>query len=403
MRCDAVIFGGGIAGLWLLDELRRNGCSAVLIEAGDLGSGQTVASQGIIHGGLKYTLQGLLTRSAANISEMPGIWRACLAGQRAPDLSRAVVRANCCHLWRTESLRSRMGMIGARVGLRVAPQNLAADERPSVLAACPGTVARLDEQVIAPASLVAALRDLNSEAVIKCGAAEVEFECSAAGHIRRLHLTRPGTGATLTLEPRRVVLTAGAGNGALRERCGLDSPVMQLRPLHMLMVRGKLPELNGHCVDGAKTRVTITSDRTSGGETVWQVGGQLAELGVELPRHELVARGRRELEAVLPGVGLSEAEWGSYRAVRAERIAPGGKRPDGHQIVRDGNTLTAWPTKLVLAPVLAREIAAEIVPQHPDVAAALSGWTRPDVALPPWEFAQNWSRDEAVDDLRRAA
>ena len=81
MRCDAVIFGGGIAGLWLLDELRRGGYSAVLLESRALGSGQTVASQGIIHGGLKYTLSGMLTKSAANISEMPGLWRECFAGQ----------------------------------------------------------------------------------------------------------------------------------------------------------------------------------------------------------------------------------------------------------------------------------------------------------------------------------
>jgi len=66
IELDAVIFGGGAAGLWILDELRRAGLAILLLEGGrrGLGSGQTIASQGIIHGGLKYTLAGLLTPSA---------------------------------------------------------------------------------------------------------------------------------------------------------------------------------------------------------------------------------------------------------------------------------------------------------------------------------------------------
>ena len=38
---DVVIFGGGAAGLWLLDQLVENGYDALLLETGDLGSGQT--------------------------------------------------------------------------------------------------------------------------------------------------------------------------------------------------------------------------------------------------------------------------------------------------------------------------------------------------------------------------
>ena len=55
---DVLIFGGGGAGLWLLDDLAARGYRVLLAEAGDLGAGQTIASQGIIHGGLKYALRG---------------------------------------------------------------------------------------------------------------------------------------------------------------------------------------------------------------------------------------------------------------------------------------------------------------------------------------------------------
>jgi hypothetical protein len=41
---DVLIFGGGAAGLWLLDDLLRAGCGTLLLEANDLGSGQTIAS-----------------------------------------------------------------------------------------------------------------------------------------------------------------------------------------------------------------------------------------------------------------------------------------------------------------------------------------------------------------------
>ncbi len=215
MQVDVLIFGGGAAGLWLLDELARRGDRVLLLEAGRLGAGQTIASQGIIHGGLKYTLQGALTPSAVQIREMPGLWRDCLAGRRQPDLRSARLRAASCHLWRTDSLGSRLGMIGARVGLRVAPQAVSADERPSALAGCPGTVARLDEPVLAPESLLEALVAGNSRRVLHIDPSQLEID-RAAGTIRRVQLTDPATGRRLQIEPRNVVLTAGRGNADLR-------------------------------------------------------------------------------------------------------------------------------------------------------------------------------------------
>ena len=66
---DIVIFGGGIAGLWLLNRLRDQGYHAILLETDKLGCGQTLASQGIIHGGLKYALNGALSGAACTLAE----------------------------------------------------------------------------------------------------------------------------------------------------------------------------------------------------------------------------------------------------------------------------------------------------------------------------------------------
>ena len=60
------IIGGGISGLWLLNSLRNAGYDAVLFEKNALGSQQTFASQGMIHGGIKYALCLLYTSDAAD-------------------------------------------------------------------------------------------------------------------------------------------------------------------------------------------------------------------------------------------------------------------------------------------------------------------------------------------------
>ena len=402
MQLDTVIFGGGAAGLWLLDELVRREHSVVLLEAADLGQGQTVAAQGIIHGGLKYTLQGLLTASAARIRTMPGIWRDCLAGRRLPDLSDVQIRSQCCYLWRTESLTSRLGMIGAKFGLHVVPVTLSRSQRPPILASCPGTVARLDEQVIAPDSLIAALFAKHSDRILKIDAQHgLEFEADAPGQVTAIRLADTDGESNLELRPKFVVFAAGTGNEKLRECVGLAKAEMQRRPLHMVMARGSLPQFNGHCVDGSKTRITVTSDTDTCGRTVWQFGGQIAEDGVDWDQSTLIQRARAEITTVLPGIDLADVEWTTYRVDRAERTMTAGKRPETVQWIEEGNCISAWPTKLAFVPELAGELSRHLPPHdattHFDL-DLIAGWPRPQVAKPPWENATGW---QAVPEVTR--
>lgn len=383
VELDLVIFGGGAAGLWLLDVAKRAGYGALLFEVGDLGAGQTIASQGIIHGGLKYTLNGLFNRSARAIRAMPALWRDCLEGRRQPDLRGTRMRAASCYLWRTESLSSRVGMIGARAGLAVKPVELTGADRPAVLRDAPGVVASLDEPVIDPRSFVEVLfgrqrasvfgfkrivetdRDTDDRWVIS-----IESHSGTVAHIRSV----------------RVVLTAGSGNASLREMFKQAGPKMQRRPLHMTLLRGDLPILNGHCVDGAKTRVTITSDTVSDGRTIWQIGGQVSEDGVNMTRDDLIAHVRRELEQVIPGSSYHGCEWATYRVDRAEAIMPGFKRPDDVQLIEERNVITAWPTKLALAPRLAERVVEHLPkPKCRDATLTVDGFALPGVAQLPWE------------------
>ena len=74
LSTDVLIVGGGIAGLWLNARLRSQGFSTVLVERDSLGGGQSVKSQGIIHGGAKYALHGALTGASEAIADMPRHW-----------------------------------------------------------------------------------------------------------------------------------------------------------------------------------------------------------------------------------------------------------------------------------------------------------------------------------------
>lgn len=396
MRLDVVIFGGGIAGLWLLDRLVERGYAALLLEARALGAGQTIAAQGIIHGGLKYSLRGRLTASAEGVREMPGVWRACLRGERRPDLRNVTVLAESCHLWRTESIRSRIGMLGARAGLRVKPVRLQRDQWPTVLRGCTGEVYRLDEQVLDVPGLLRALATPHERRFFRLDAtAGAVFDLSGSAQVRAVVLPAVGGEGPIELHPKAVVFAAGEGNAKLHERVGLSPEVMQVRPLHMVMLRGRQPPLFGHCVDGAATRATITTARDAAGRAVWHIGGEIAEDGVDMGRGEVIRHARRELHEIVPGLDDGGAEWSAYRINRAEPAA-GGKRPSEEYARRTGNVITAWPTKLALAPRLADRVAELLDGPRPDAdldLERLSGRPRPSVAAPPWEMQQEWTAD----------
>jgi glycerol-3-phosphate dehydrogenase len=245
--------------------------------------------------------------------------------------------------------------------------------------------------------LLAFLAAPHRDAILKIQRTDApSFRLSRAGHVQAVTVHSPETGAALTLEPDWLVLAAGSGNAALRRQLGLDAESMQRRPLHMVLVRGgHLPEFYGHCVDGGRTRESITSARDDAGRTVWQVGGQIAEDGVSLDPESLIRRAQAEIADTLPRLNLAGTEWSTYRIDRAEGKVAGGRRPDSYRLLQDGNVLSAWPTKLVLVPQLAAAAAKQIVesttPRRTDL-GGLASWPHPHVAAPPWARVKSWQR-----------
>lgn len=80
-RCDILIVGGGIAGLWTANRLLQAGWNVLLLESSALGAAQTLASQGIMHSGVKYGIDGSNREIAQQLKTLPPRWMDCLAGK----------------------------------------------------------------------------------------------------------------------------------------------------------------------------------------------------------------------------------------------------------------------------------------------------------------------------------
>lgn len=384
MRLDVLVFGGGAAGLWCLDRFRRAGYHAILLESKALGHGQTIQAQGIIHGGGKYALRGVRDFAAVQATRlMPERWRQSLDGKMAPTLSGTEILSRRCHLWLPRGsavarLQSWGGMsIVAKAGLLATPlEKLPEGEWPGLLRECAWKVYTLAEPVIATGSFLRSLAALHQGRVFSYEPASAQF-CADGIRIANFFLT-----------PRATVLAAGAGNGELLRRAGFEAELMQLRPLGMVLLRGDLPPLFGHCVIGGKTGLTITTPAPG----LWQIGGEIAE---RLAHEENPAAARaialREIRRWLPALKLTGAEIAIYRAARAEARTAAQRRPSGVHASRLAPGLAvAWPTKLSMTPVLADEVF-EILKddlKSPGGHHEVPPWPAPAVARYPWEEAR---------------
>ena len=406
---DLLVLGAGIAGLWILDAATRAGLRAVGVESSAIGQGQSVSAQGIIHGGLKYTLRERDVAAAGSIRDMPAEWIRMSEepNPTGPDLRQAVVSSPCTWIWRTESLKSRIGMIGARAALRSRPEAVKASDRPDILRSVPGQVLRVGEPVFETRTVLQALADPLADRLVRVAGPEGIELSSRSGEIDTVVL-RDDRGR-VRLRPTAVVMAAGTGNEGLLSRLGLDSGITQRRPLHMTLLRGPdLPWLHGHCVDGNRTRVTVTSARDPAGNVVWQLGGELAESGVDRDSEDQIRHAINEVQSVLPALDLdamTSVAWATYRVDRAERRTGQGLRPDDATIesYHGGRLLAAWPTKWALAPRLAARVL-ESIPKSTrttdTIPLDLQPLRAPEIAPYPWQEA-TWTSHHDVRSAGR--
>ena len=385
MNVDVLIVGGGIAGLWLLAELRAAGVNA-LLATDELGKGQTIASQGIIHGGTKYALTGKLTGATLAIGDMPRIWRSALNGEGAVDFKRVNILTESQLLWTSGGIGSRLTGFFASKAMKSRMEAVPNHAYPELFQtdAFHGGLYRLDEPVLDVPSLLMALREQLAEALMQVDVARSRLRLRDGKYYYEAVLP---DGTVVDVMAQQIVLTAGAGNEALLASTAI-SQRMQRRPLQMVMMRGDMPMVYAHALGMSdKPRATITSHKDSQGKTVWYIGGQPAEQGVGKPPSEVIAATRHELAELLPWVDFSDTEWATWDVDRAEMAQSDGGRPDQPGVTHVENVIVAWPTKLAFAPMLARQLLDSFAPFTPCGGRVGDGgvFALPPVATPIWD------------------
>lgn len=384
---DVAIFGGGIAGLWLLNRLRALGFDALLFEKTALGSGQTIASQGIIHSGVKYTFDGVNRPQTEALSSMPRIWMDCIAGRGEVDLCGTEILANHQLMFTTGGLLNRVAGAVATKALR---SEVAAVERanwPAVFNAreFDGKIYQLEEPVLGSKSAIAALHNHCRTAIRQAEVKEVKRDGDRVTEIR---LNDEST----YVRPRTCIFTSGTGNEFFAGQLGLEkSKTTQRRPLRMFLARELPHKLFAHClVPEPKPRVTITSHDLHG-EIVWYLGGNIAEKAVGMNDADALRWAHSEMAAMFPWLDWKHVRWAIHDVDRAEPAASK-LLPSGPTLTTVGNAALAWPTKLALAPALAQKALRwldqlRIAPSHKSTKLPLPSV---EPALYPWEEKREW-------------
>ena len=380
---DVLIVGAGVAGLWLNARLRKQGFSTLVVERDSLGGGQSVKSQGIIHGGAKYALHGALTGASEAIADMPRRWREALAGEGELDLRGVNILSQAHYLWSPGTLAGNLTSFFASKAVRGRVDQVKGDQLPPALQdpRFKGKVYRLAELVVDVPSLIERLAELAGDGLLAAQSIEPLIE---DGEMIGLRID------DREIHAQRIVFSAGAGNAELLASAGISIPAQQLRPLHMVLVKGPtLKPLYAHCLGGGpKPRITVTTHPAANGEWVWYLGGDIAEAeGVAREPAEQIAVAQKELGNLLPWVDLSQAQWATLRVNRAEPAQSGLVRPDNAFIADQGRLLVGWPTKLALAPDFSDRVlqALEQDGIRPGNAPVLPQLPRPPLGKTAWE------------------
>lgn len=384
---DVLIIGAGIAGLWLHHRLNQMGFHTLLLENKTIGNAQTLSSQGIIHGGAKYALNGILSKATQAIGDMPKRWQACLHGQGDIDLSAAKVLADHQLMWSKDQLSSKMLSFFASKALASRMQSIAEAQRPAPfnLPGFKGSLYQLDEPVLDIPSVIRCLASPYYNRIIQNPADHTLQWQTEQGKIDSVHITDE-----ITIKAQHYVLTAGEGTEALLQTLNISKPAMQRRPLQMALCKAKnpsqsLPAVYAHSLgSGSKPIATITSHRDQQDNIVWYIGGNLAENGVGKSLDQLSREAEKLLADIMPWFTLPELEWASHSVNRAEPKQSNLTRPDSAFVESKNNLHITWPTKLALAPDLADKVIRQLTRQH------LQKHQHSDnFILPPAEFGQS--------------
>ena len=361
---DIVILGGGITGLWLLNRMQAEGHNPILFETKALGGEQTLASQGIIHGGLKYALKGALGKDSQNIADMPNRWRQCLNGNGEVDLTGVRLLDENYYMWSDGGLRSRLKSYLGSKSLRGRVDVVSQESYPTFFkgSSVKGTLYKLPDFVIDTKSLLQKLVSKNQERIFSLANCTYEFHSEESIPRKRLKIVIQGK--VVTIEADLFIFCAGEGNSELISKAKLNTVSSQTRPLHMVYLKNSnLPKVYVHCIGNnfkLNPLVTVTSHEAKNGQIVWYLGGAIAESGIDKSKSEQIKAAQKLMRKTFPWMNLSDAKWESFLINRSEADIKSGFRPDDAIIKDERNILVTWPTKLTLVPSLADKVLTHV-------------------------------------------
>ena len=353
-KVDVLIFGCGIAGLWALNALSSEDYDVTLVENDSLGKGQTIVSQGIIHGGDKYLLpHNFSLASYLGIKDMPERWRKHFRGEKSPDLSRVKISSRECLYWFPNlDYKNRVMKMLMLFGRQFTNTWIKEYQKPDFPEALEKAkiVLGVQEDVVCVPSLLEEL-------------AKKQKIIYANDDPRLIIKYHEKFGEVVIgdylFKPKAIIMAAGEGNEELAKKVGIEQKIMQRRPLRHLFLRGNLPELYCHIADGQTTMMTITSHDRVGKELVWNIGGDYSKPWLKEPSETFIEKAKAKLGSYFPNIDFDSCSAGLFDVDRAEGLN-NGQRPGDPVVYEHRNVLVVWPTKLTLAPKLSDIIQERI-------------------------------------------
>jgi len=393
---DVLIVGGGVQGLWTLRALQSLGFSVAVVERGTLGGAQTCHSHVYIHGGHLYYGDFEL---AARLRDANSEWTSFV---RDADPERGVVLSVFGF--------SNEAEVAERLVFWDDPRLRLPYERtvvPPILQG--GTISHVlktPEYALNGGSMMLKLADIRDA-------------MSKINDIRRIHLTSDAMsvsavdismpdGRTVTIQPRALVLAAGAGNQRLLELVsegdrGLLAKmrgIQHIRKAHMLVIKGPKRLLQPLAGIFPKVGGLFIGSRVVGDDTVWLVSDDRSphleepEDWINYDERWWLPRTIQSLERVAPKTFESKdaLRWGVYAAPKAEVRTPAFEtRRDWVQQFGVRNLWAVWPAKLTLAPLAALEIASAIKDHLQMPGPALPGQWR-EIRVPVSTAPELWEK-----------
>lgn len=384
-RPDIVIFGAGIAGLWTHAYLTSLGYNSLLLESDKIGGGQSIASQGIIHSGLKFAFAGKISTLAKSISAMPERWRASLSGAGEIDLCKAHINASSQLLLIPPGLLGNISKTVAKKALGKNVREIAQNEWPEEIkkSGFNGSIIFMDELVLDIPSVIHALAEPHCQSIKAISKSDAE---KPLDFLKRNNI-----------EAKKILFTAAGSNHEIAKRETHDGGLeTQSRPLLMAMIKPAPFPLFAHFLGTSdKPVATVTTHTDKNGELVWYIGGLVAERPMTAPAQESIDAAKKAFSNYLPAIDISNAHWAVLPIARSEgKSKTDGWMPDTPTLHRAGNTLYGWPTKLTFAPMLGDSILKELQNSEISLSNTKEDWSflpAPAFAQPPWEAAQ-WKR-----------